>query len=65
MLYFQPCMHSQGANTTSRPDTGQMCMRLGLHTVVAEVEKLQSAFMHAIDSEDTKILDQVRTIYTC
>ena len=54
-------MHREGADIATSPNTSRVCMRLGLQTVVAEVEKLQSAFLHAIDCEDTRVLDQVGT----
>ena len=59
-------MHREGAGIATSPNTSQFCARLGLQTVVAEVEKLQSAFMYSIDSEDTRVLDQVGTCtYMC
>ena len=52
-------LHREGAGIATSPSTNQVCMQLDLQVVVAEVEKLQSAFMHSIDSEDTAVLDKV------
>ena len=54
-------VHREGAGVTTSPNTNQVCMQLNLQMVVAEVEKLQSAFMHGIDSEDARVLNQVGT----
>lgn len=51
--------YREEAGGSSSPAISQACTHTHLEMVVAEVEKLQSAFMHTIASEDAKILNQV------
>ena len=59
MIVIFSSTHRKATGIATGPNTSQTCMWLGLQTMMAEVEKLQSAFMHTIDSEDTRVLDQV------